>query len=414
MPNPPTTLTSEFPALHIYSTDYTERWNHASVTPISTTSDWTTNISVSMRNVSEEFAFEGLRADIRGRGNSTRYQPKRPYRLRMAQAIQMLDSPATARNWALIASHSDKTLLRHYGAYHLSSLLGTMYFSPHARFIDLYLNGVYQGVYLMTDHMNENVPGRANLLANNDPTISEFLIELDGRAPTGQIYGQEFFTVDGQHFDLRFPDSSNVERQRAFAEYARNYVYRVNRALESGVWSDITQLIDPASFVDYYLVREWYRCVDAGWTSVHFAIRGQGENRRLFMGPLWDFDLSAGNAYYAGGYRTDGIYVGEVNRWFRQLLMVPEFRSLVQDRWNELSNDHFVRSMNHIAFMAVRYQASFERNFEVWHIMGIYVWPNPPELVPIDTFIGQVSWKLRWLEERKAWLSNHFNSASFL
>lgn len=408
------TMESEFPALHISTGGRS----------IDSTTDWVKDVSVSMRNTEDAYEFEGFEnARIRGRGNSTwslgMEYGKKPYRLQFNEPIRFLDSPAVARNWALIANFSDKTLLRTYSAYFLGGMLDTMHWSPYARFIDLYLDDVYQGVYMVTDHMNDDVPGRSDLVSdtvNYDPEVQEYLVELNGRIADEdgpEMEGRSYVIVNGRHYEIRIPEA-NEARQRVYAEYVRQYIAAVDAAIELGDWTEITSLIDPASFVDYFLVREFYKCGDVGWTSVQFQIRGQGAERRLYMGPLWDFDLSAGNYEVLDLDKPEGIYAAAANHWFRGLVQVDEFRELIAVRWNELKDNQIARMLEHIAYMAVRYQSSLERNFEVWNIMGIYIWPNPQEIIEIETFMGHVFHMINWLETRCAWLADYYSNAAFL
>jgi hypothetical protein len=154
--------------------------------------------------------------------------------------------------------------------------------------------------------------------------------------------------------------------------------------------------------------------VDAGLFSVFMEITGQGDNRRLVMGPVWDFDIAAGNAYYQGynwayGYGPHGIWVGAVNRWYYYLLQWPVFFDAVVVRWNEIRDVEIRQTLERIAYKTQRYQRSFERNFERWPVLGVFVWPNPPAVVEIDTFMGQVDYLLDFLEERIVWLDAYFN-----
>jgi hypothetical protein len=143
-------------------------------------------------------------------------------------------------------------------------------------------------------------------------------------------------------------------------------------------------------------------------------IRGQGDNRRLEMGPVWDFDVSAGNTYFQGRNREDnpdreyypyyysphGLWAAWTNRWFRSLMHNPIFFDAVASRWNEIRDVEIWATINHIQYMSQQYQYAFERNFERWPIMGEFVWPNPDRVVAIDTFQGQVDYLVEWLEIR--------------
>jgi hypothetical protein len=56
---------------------------------------------------------------IRGRGHSTWYQPKKPYKIKLASKSSILGMPAD-KEWALLANYLDKSLMRNDVAYELS------------------------------------------------------------------------------------------------------------------------------------------------------------------------------------------------------------------------------------------------------------------------------------------------------
>src|SRR5690625_4587252 len=88
---------------------------------------------------------------IRGRGNSTWGYPKKPYRLKFDKDISLLGmKPAT--DYVLLAEHNDKSLMRNYAAYYLSSYLKLPH-SLEANYVNVYLNGNYNGLYLLTEQV---------------------------------------------------------------------------------------------------------------------------------------------------------------------------------------------------------------------------------------------------------------------
>ena len=86
---------------------------------------------------------------IRGRGNSSWEMPKKSYKIEFAKKQALLGMPKD-KDWALIANYADKTLMKNYLMYHLSTKLGA-YYSPRCEFAELYLNKNYLGVYLLTE-----------------------------------------------------------------------------------------------------------------------------------------------------------------------------------------------------------------------------------------------------------------------
>jgi len=394
--------TSDFPALHI-----TMNGNELHRT------DWL-DVVFTVDSATTGYNFTDAGGRIRGRGHSSwnYMEGKMPFRIRFDEPRAMPGSSYAARDWTFIANHSDKSLLRNYSAYFFARSLDGMSYAPSAQFVDVYFDGVYQGVYMMSIQVNEIAEGRLNLVSHPVPGLSEFLLEMCSRVTAGG--GVEGLTYVRLHphispFDIRIPH--NAMQIQQYAVYIRGFLGNIDsliRARNPAVFD----YIDKASFVDFYLVQELFKNIDIEVSSVFMQIRGTGEDRRLEMGPVWDFDIAAGNAYYQdmaghqGGYGPTGGWA-MYRMWFRYLMEIPAFREAATFRWREIRDAEIRMMLDHILDIAIRYESSFERNFLRWPIMGIFVWPNPAEVVAIDTFMGQVDYLIRWLEARIAWLDTH-------
>ena len=73
----------------------------------------------------------------------------------------------------------------------------------------------------------------------------------------------------------------------------------------------------PGSFVDWYLLSELFRNNDAAFFSSVYMWKdtdaaANPPDRLLNMGPIWDFDLSAGNVNYNDNWKTEGCRVTQV------------------------------------------------------------------------------------------------------
>ena len=375
------------------------------------------DVVVTMSNTTQEFQFEDVHGRIRGRGNSSWRLDKTPFRIRFDEERTMLDSDHAARDWTFIPNHSDKSLMRNYSAYHLASLLDGMSFAPFAGFVDVYFNGEYQGVYMLSIQVQVN-EGRAELTYDPDPAVSEFLIEMDTRVPQDEDSeeGVTFVTVNNRHYDILFPRGNDLTI--AHVEYIRNFLTKVDDLIHAHD-NSVFEHIHLASFVDFYIVQELYKNVDIGYASVFMQIKGQGYERRLEMGPVWDFDIAAGNAYFQGNnregeeypyyYSPHGLWAAWTNSWFRNLMYMPVFFDATAVRWNEIRDVEIRATINHIIFMAEEYQYAFERNFDRWPILGEELWPNPQRVAEIDTFQGQVDYLVEWLEIRIVGFDAFFN-----
>jgi len=368
----------------------------------------------------EGFSFSDVAVRIRGRGNSTWWfgEEKRPLRLRFTPPRELLNSGTAHRDWILLANHFDRSLLRNHTALHLGSLLSGLDNTPRSNFIHLYVNGEYVGVYQLTDERNLDI-GRTPLVLDPNPEISEYMLEMDGRLryePDEEWIS--WVRVNGYPYEIRFPDDDLSTD--AHIAYVYDYLSRVSHAIRSGNFRAIENLIDIPSFVDFFLVQEFVKNPDVGWSSVFMTIRGQGEERRLVMGPLWDFDIGAGNSYYMAegrwateieqGYSPYGLTAATRNYWFREAMQIPQLATIVAERWQEISGNEVYQTIRHIEEVASQFAADFERNFERHQIMGTRLWQEPQEIVDILTFEGQVEHLVDWLERRATWLDEHFSN----
>ena len=396
-----------FPALHIVS-------GH---NPFTVERDFWHDGVIALSGAGEGFNFDYEPVRLRGRGNSTwvRGPEKRSLRLRFPEARKMFDSEYAHRDWILLANLFDPAIVRNYSALYLASLLDNMDFTPSSWFVHLYVNGEYMGLYQLTDE-RDPAPGRGPLLFDPDPAISEYMFELDGHLTGWRAHEFEldvdFFMAGvgeaARPYDIRFPRQNDWD---GHLEYLRDFVQNAYAVLQTRDFDAIAKVIDIPSFVDFYLVQEFMKNIDVADFSVFMTLRGQGDERRIHFGPVWDFDRSAGNTLYWTNYAHP--HAALRNYWFGHLLATPEIFDIVARRWNEIRNGPIRQMINHIAGTAQNYEASFLRNFERHdHILGGEPeWFDmlPVETREIDSFRGQIEYLLRWYEGRVYWLDAFFN-----
>jgi len=383
---------------------------------------WAAGVPVSLTG---PHGFAGVGAQVRGRGNTTWWNmgEKRPFRVRFDQVRPMFGSAYAARDWTVIAAASDHTLVRQYAAYFLGRMLCYQAFAPAGHFVHVYLDGEYRGLYMLSDQMQVN-QGRAELRADFDPAMSEFFLEWCMRSA-----GEEFHLVvcrldtvggndvnQGVHrlvFVVEFPGSGLLRQNLGHMEFVTDFLTRVDRAVYGGDYGEVSGLIDVASFVDFYLVQELFKNHDSWWSSLFFQLKQTPAGPRLFAGPLWDFDLSAGNAYFgrASSYAPEGVHTARLNPWFRNLMEAGWFRQRADDRWGRIRDNEVAAMVDRIWYLTGTYRRCFERNFERWpDKLGQNVWDNrtvfatPPTVRAIPDFIGNVEYLTDWLARRKTWM----------
>lgn len=328
---------------------------------------------------------------IRGRGNSTWDMPKKPYRLRLDAAAPLLGMPAD-RDWALLANYADKTLLRNALALDLAQRLSG--WAPRWRMVELTLNGQYDGVYKLTEHVRV-APHRVNVEPltpddHGERATGGYLIELDARLDEDVC----FRTERSVPFCVKAPGDIAPEQ----LDYLRKYVQHTEDALASGRYERFAELLDVPSTIDWFLVNEIFKSPDARVSSVYLHKPRGG---KLAFGPAWDFDVTGGNNDYSLAEFPEGWLVRD-DAWFAPAFSDPRFRGEVHARWCALRNRELRLLPGRAAASGAALSAAAARNFVRWDILGIYVWPNA---VVTGSYQGEVDYLRGWLERRIQWLN---------
>ena len=107
---------------------------------------------------SMEYEGNGL-DEIKGRGNSSWYSHKKPYHLNLFSPASLLGMHSS-RHWILLANASDRTNLRNKLVYDFAGKT-TLPWSPKCQFVDLFINGKYNGLYLLSEQAEFDT-GRIN------------------------------------------------------------------------------------------------------------------------------------------------------------------------------------------------------------------------------------------------------------
>lgn len=94
-----------------------------------------------------------------------------------------------------------------------------------------------------------------------------------------------------------------------------------------------SKYINTETFINWYLVNELLKNNDAVFFSSVFIYKDR--NAKLSMGPVWDFDLAAGNMTYNGNNLPEGWWVKQ-SVWINRLFDDPVFVQKVKARCNAL------------------------------------------------------------------------------
>jgi hypothetical protein len=335
---------------------------------------------------------------IRLRGNSTMYLPKKPYRIKFNDKIQFFGRTKN-KSWVLLADYLDLSKVKNYTAFTLAAKLEGMDFAPLAVHVNLFLNGKFQGLYLVSDQVDEK-KGRTNVEGEIEEGVDEvpFLVELDAYAPSEGTEGVDYFTITNddisRYFAVKYPEEADRTDVEQFT-YIQSYIATVDSLIRAhGAYEGS---IDIDSFVDFYLVQEFMGQGDINWKSIYMS---RAEDGLLKMGPVWDFDWAAGGpitVFESGGSGGSYMYWRSTDNWFRAVLDQPEFIDRLYDRWMELS-DTIDTHLGEIGDYQDTIAPDAERDHALWKRYR-------KTKNTLLTFEGQYQFVLTYLANRKGWMT---------
>lgn len=342
------------------------------------------------------------KAGIRGRGNTTwEFYPKKPYRIKFEEKVSVFGEKAN-KSWVLLALYNDFSAVKDRLAFTMADALGTDVFVPSYNYVELYLNGKYNGLYLMTDQVDEN-KGRADVKADVDEMENAddvpFLVELDDYAPNEGEEGIDWFSVAGHPYNIKYPerDERNEEIADEQFNYIKNYVQRVQTACEEGDYETFAELVDVESFIDFYIVQEVMGQPELNWKSV-YMYKAVGE--KMKMGPVWDFDWGAmgpGLGEERNMYRDDVTGLRSSGNWFDLLLRnSPKFEDDVRARYAE-AKPLLLGAIEAVRADEARLAPYLTRNHIYWHWFRVGT--------ENSKYYAEV---LDWCTDRITWLEGYF------
>ena len=246
---------------------------------------------------------------MRGRGNWTWNQNKKPYQITLEKKTDLLGM-GKAKHYILLANVMDASLMRNQVLYDLADDMGLEY-TPDIEPVDVFINGEYKGSYSLTEKV-EIGENRVNIDEEED-----FLLELD------HYYMNETWVLEtphGYHFTLH-----NNENYKKLGE-----IELIMKNIEKAVWKSSSDewadVIDADSWVKYWWLQDISRNNDT-FIGSNFFYYVKSEDL-LYAGPVWDMDNTFGiwgsgeNLLAKGWHSNDRGWLGKLysNQTFKSLL----------------------------------------------------------------------------------------------
>jgi hypothetical protein len=377
--------------------------------------------------------------------------PKQPHRieiqdeLRSELGVPLLGMPADG-DWRLRNPYSDKCLINDFLAQELFEATGR--YAVRRRLVEVFVNTTggrltyprdYYGVMVLLENI-ERGSDRVDIARLGpehlqEPEISGGYMWKKDKDSQGDV---NFFTsgggsFGGQALKIHEPRPRDILPEQV--QWLQSYLNRMEQAMYASNWRTATgtnhysHYLDVDSFVDHHWIVEFTKQID-GYRLSNYMQKDRGGKVR--MEPIWDWNLSFGNADYLDGGRTNGWYYTQLDEnahiWLRRLISGttssqgtagdPEFHQRIADRWSVLRTNAFNgdRVVARIDELAALLDEAADRDFERFPRLGWYIWPNPNgpaggwhvDYVTPTTYAGIIREMKRWVSGRYRWIDSQF------
>ena len=310
---------------HVLPVMYFETEDHETYDSMnaSETKDIICDGSMQLYNDKTEGVSSVAEASLQGRGNeSWGSNRKKSYTLRLKKAQNLLGMGKN-KNWNLVGNAYDNSLIKNLTFNEISEKAG-IDFQPGMQNINLYVDGIYEGVYTLTTKVSVD-KNRVNLDAG------DYFFKMDPPVALQPLrYESKTWFEDGLPYptaDLRFPENATPAMQSEALSILQTFI----DAVEDPSSESLSGVCDIDSLARYYWIEEASMNFDAWQRSVYMYYRRS--DRRIHMGPVWDMDRALGSPYDKEGMLFDtpeGFRVRNAG-WYTSLFENEEFRAAVND-----------------------------------------------------------------------------------
>ena len=353
----------------------------------------------------------GLAMTIRGRGNSTWGEAKKPYKIKLDKKASILGFPAN-KHWVLLASAMDETMIKNRFTAWLSDRMGFA-FTPHCVPVDVVMNGKYLGSYLLSEHVRVGT-NRLNIdeLSETDTDPEDitggYLLQFGSQvAPDSPNHFGTSRGADLANHTPNFDPEDGGYENAAQMNYIRDYI----QAMEDAIFAeDFTgedgksyrDYMDLKSAADYWLIQQVSLNGDGYETGSTYFYKEKDDGQtqgKIFWGPLWDFDIAWGlleeNAEASAIKDCEDF--NHYSIWLDAMLYDPEFRKVVYQEWEKLYP--FLLELTREGGVIDEYAAEVRTSQAADHAL----W-NPEEEKEYATSISELK---RWIDCRVDWMNKH-------
>ena len=358
---------------------------------------------------------------IERRGNSSQWQGKTPYRFETVDDegdnsnVELLGMPAE-NDWVLYAPWQDKTMIRNVLTYQLSNEMGR--YASRSRHVELYLNDEYRGIYVLMEKIKRD-GNRVDISKLNpdeitgDDVTGGYILKFDW-FNTGDNIGGFESEFDDMIYNYHYPKPSDIvpEQEAYIQDYINGFETIMMGTDYTNDSTGYPSMMNVESFVDFILLQELAKNVDAYRLSTYIYKDKESVDNRLIAGPVWDINHGFGNCDYGETWEVDNWLLeynpeggDQMAFWWELLWEDLAFQHKAAVRYTELrqtifSEEHIYSIIDSVADYL---GPAVDRNFARWPLLGNYIWPN---YYVFDTYEEEIDYLKSWTAQRLAWMDS--------
>ncbi|MEF9951162.1 MAG: CotH kinase family protein [Clostridium sp.] len=361
---------------------------------------------------------------IKARGRSSFSFPKKQYLIDFvkdngsSKAYSVMGMPKNSE-WVLNGPYADKSLMRNYLAYTLSSKI--MDYAPKVKYCEVFLNKDNGNSITMDDYVGVYIMVESIAVGENRVNISRKMKELDTTSyivarnkPREDDVLIDTYTTKmkrGNPLVIDYPGKEDITTGQV--NFIESDFDQIEKRVYSMMYADphlgYREYIDVDTFLDYVVINEFFYNVDAGNLSVYFHKEPGG---KLRAGPVWDFNISLGNYPEAKDHQKLRMIDYP---WFEKLLTDEYFLDKVKSRYLELRKT-FLNEKHLLSYIDKTVESlgpAKDRNFKVWgEVFNQYTWPNP-ENPRTKSYEEEISLMKNFIIEHGRWMDKYFESGEY-
>lgn len=376
---------------------------------------------------------------LKGRGNTNwKETDKKPFNLTFYDKTNI--GGVVDKKFSFVSNAKDSTLLRNSIMYDLAYNVDSPYASDQS-FVDFYVNGVYRGSYIACQKIDMGKNSVVSLKDTSDDvdTGFNFLIEVDVWNYKSDVY---FVSDRGYHVVLKTPDLDDYDEtdpsMKAKYEYIKDTYQKLEDTLYEGTLEEIEKICDLESLASQYLLQEFGKNCDGGYTSSFFTYNA--DEQKFYAAPLWDCDSDLGavdcvrdgcatstidhkgwvtrlakyentinpygQAFYVKGTTSDGKTFEDICKEMWKNKFIPMIDIL-------LGNAEPTGRLKSIDDYAKSIEKSTYINYIMWDFMWLCGQKNKSLAVKYSKdYEGELKYLKDWTKARAEWISSAYNITS--